>query len=300
MVAIFLQLIVDGLVMGLVYVLLASGFNLIIGISRILFVAYGEFYMLGAWIVWGLMVPMKLPFLVALCAATLAPAILGGIIYAVIFKFIQFKEQQFLTNIVAAMGLMLLMSQAALFVFGTESRGIPSVIRGMVNLGGIRISYEKVMLIGLTLAVLVGLHLLLQKTKIGRAMRAVSFNPDVAALLCPCRFCRRGDGAGICHISEDGGCHPLDYSSRDVRGSGQHARRNAVRADTGPNPELWPILYWERCGADSVLFGHRDHFVFQARRTVWTGRGDPSLKMKLILLCSSRNSRKMLEYRRME
>lgn len=182
MVAIFLQLIVDGLVMGLVYVLLASGFNLIIGISRILFVAYGEFYMLGAWIVWGLMVPMKLPFLVALCAATLAPAILGGIIYAVIFKFIQFKEQQFLTNIVAAMGLMLLMSQAALFVFGTESRGIPSVIRGMVNLGGIRISYEKVMLIGLTLAVLVGLHLLLQKTKIGRAMRAVSFNPDVAAL----------------------------------------------------------------------------------------------------------------------
>ena len=182
MVAIFLQLIVDGLVMGLVYVLLASGFNLIIGISRILFVAYGEFYMLGAWIVWGLMVPMKLPFLVALCAATLAPAILGGIIYAVIFKFIQFKEQQFLTNIVAAMGLMLLMSQAALFVFGTESRGIPSVIRGMVNLGGIRISYEKVMLIGLNLAVLFGLHLLLHKKKIGRAMRAVSFNPDVAAL----------------------------------------------------------------------------------------------------------------------
>ncbi|MBW1802258.1 MAG: branched-chain amino acid ABC transporter permease [Deltaproteobacteria bacterium] len=182
MLSIFVQLIVDGLAMGLVYVLLASGFNLIIGISRILFVAYGEFYMLGAWIVWGLMVPMKLPFLVALCAATLAPAILGGLVYVVIFRFIQFKEQQFLTNIVAAMGLMLLLSQSALFVFGTESRGIPSVIRGMVDLGGIRMSYEKVALIVLTLAVLIGLHLLLQKTKIGRAMRAVSCNADVAAL----------------------------------------------------------------------------------------------------------------------
>lgn len=179
---VFVQLIVDGLAMGLVYVLLASGFNLIIGISRILFIAYGEFYMLGAWIIWGLMIPLKVPFFPALIVATFAPAILGAIAYQVIFRFIQFKEQQFLTNIVAAMGLMLLMSQATLFIVGTESRGVPSVIRGMVDVGGVRISYEKVMLIGLTLAVLIGLHLLLQKTKIGRAMRAVSFNPDVAAL----------------------------------------------------------------------------------------------------------------------
>ena len=179
---VFMQLIVDGLAMGLVYVLLASGFNLIIGISRILFIAYGEFYMLGAWIIWGLMIPLEVPFFFALIAATLAPAILGAIIYQVIFRFIQFKEQQFLTNIVAAIGLMMLMSQATLFIVGTEARGIPSVIRGMVDVGGVRISYEKVVLIGLTLAVLIGLHLLLQKTKIGRAMRAVSFNPDVAAL----------------------------------------------------------------------------------------------------------------------
>lgn len=179
---VLIQLVVDGLAMGMVYVLLASGFNLIIGISRILFIAYAEFYMLGAYILWGLMVPLKFPFPVALCAATLAPAILGGIIYLVIFRYIQYKEQQFLTNIVAAIGLMMLMSQAALLVFGTESRGMPSVFRGMVNVGGIRISVEKVVLIGLTLAVLIGLHFLLQKTRIGRAMRAVSFRADVAAL----------------------------------------------------------------------------------------------------------------------
>ena len=64
--SIFIQLIVDGLTMGLVYVLLASGFNLIIGISGIMFIAYGEFYMLGAWIIWGLMVPLKVPFFPAL------------------------------------------------------------------------------------------------------------------------------------------------------------------------------------------------------------------------------------------
>jgi branched-chain amino acid transport system permease protein len=180
--SVFIQLIVDGLTMGLVYVLLASGFNLIIGISRILFIAYGEFYMLGAWIIWGLMIPLKVPFFLALIIATVAPAVLGAIVYQVIFRYIQFKQQQFLTNIVAALGLTLLMAQATLFIVGTESRGIPSVIRGIVDVGGVRVSYEKVVLIGLTLAVLIGLHLLLQKTKIGRAMRAVSFNPDVAAL----------------------------------------------------------------------------------------------------------------------
>ena len=180
--SVFAQLIIDGLAMGLVYVLLASGFNLVMGVSRILFIAYGEFYMLGAWIIWGLMIPLKVPFFLALIAATIAPAILGAIVYRVIFRYIQFQEQQFMTNIVAAMGLMMLMSQATLFVVGTEARGIPSVIRGIIDVGGVRISYEKVMLIVLTLAVLVGLHLLLQKTKIGRAMRAVSFNPDVAAL----------------------------------------------------------------------------------------------------------------------
>jgi branched-chain amino acid transport system permease protein len=180
--SVIMQLIIDGLAMGLVYVLLASGFNLVMGISGILFIAYGEFYMLGAWIIWGLMIPLKVPFFLALIVATIAPAVLGAIVYRVIFRYIQFQEQQFMTNIVAALGLMMLMSQATLFVVGTESRGIPSVIRGIIDVGGVRISCEKVMLIVLTLAVLVGLHLLLQKTRMGRAMRAVSFNPDVAAL----------------------------------------------------------------------------------------------------------------------
>ena len=180
--SIFIQLIVDGLTMGLVYVLLASGFNLIIGISGIMFIAYGEFYMLGAWIIWGLMVPLNVPFFPALLTASIAPAILGAVVYRFIFRYIQFTEMQFLTSIVAAMGLMLLMSQTTLFIVGTESRGIPSVFQGIIDVGGVRISYEKVVLIGLTLAVLIGLHLLLQKTKIGRAMRAVSFDPDVAAL----------------------------------------------------------------------------------------------------------------------
>lgn len=175
----FVQLVVNGLAMGVVYVLLASGFNLIISTPKILFIAYGEFYMLGAYILWGLVNELEFPFLVALCLAILATAILGGIVYRLIFQRI---AGHFMPIIVAAIGLMMLMSQAIMIGFGTESKSMASVFTGMINIGGIRISIERAVLIMLTLAVLVGLHLFLQKTKFGRAMRAVSFNADVAAL----------------------------------------------------------------------------------------------------------------------
>ena len=173
------QLVVNGLAMGMIYVLLASGFNLILSTPKILFIAYGEFYMLGAYILWGLTQELELPFFVALCLATLATGILGGITYRLIFQRI---EGHFLAMIVAAIGLMMLMAQGTMLVFGTEARGMPSLFTGMIIVGGIRISVERAVLIVIALAVLVGLHLLLQRTNIGRAMRAVSFNAGVAAL----------------------------------------------------------------------------------------------------------------------
>jgi len=176
------QLVVDGLGMGLVYVLLASGMNLIIAISGILLIAYGQFYMLGAYILWGLMVLLKVPYFISLCVATIVPAILGGIIYRLIFQRIQSMGRQFLNGIVAAIGLMLLIAQAALLAFGTSSRGVGSVFTGMLKVGGVHVTFEKVVLIMLAIVVLLGLHFILQKTNVGRAMRAVSFNPDVAAL----------------------------------------------------------------------------------------------------------------------
>ena len=181
-IATLVQLVVDGLAMGLVYVLLASGINLIIDISGILFIAYGQFYMIGAYTLFALVVLLRVPFFIALCVATIMPAILGGILYRLIFHRIRLMDRQFLSGIVAAVGLMLLIGQAALLAFGTSSRGVGTVFKGMLRLGGVSLSFEKVVLILLGVLVLLGLHVILQKTNVGRAMRAVSFNPETAAL----------------------------------------------------------------------------------------------------------------------
>ena len=76
----------------------------------------------------------------------------------------------------------MLIGQAALLAFGTSSRGIGSVFADVLDLAGVRIPVEKIVLIVLALAVLVALHLLLKRTNVGRAMRAVSFSAEVAAL----------------------------------------------------------------------------------------------------------------------
>jgi branched-chain amino acid transport system permease protein len=178
----FVQLIINGLGMGLIYVLLAVGFNLILSIPRIFFIAYGEFYLLGAYVIWGMLVKWKQPFFFSLILAVLVTAMLGAITYRLIFQRIQYTQRRFLANAAAAIGLMMVLKQAALLVFGTESRGLPSVFPGMINFAGVSISIEKAVLILSALAVALGLYFILQKTNIGRAMRAVSFRADVASL----------------------------------------------------------------------------------------------------------------------
>ena len=182
MATVLLQLFVDGLGMGLIYSLLALGLVLIMSIPKIFFIAYGEFYKLGAFVLWGAIILLKLPFFASLCLAILATTVLGMICYRIVFQQMQYAEDTFLSFLVASIGLMMMIGQAMLLVFGTERRGVPQVFHGVVNVGVVRISVEKLVLIGLALIVTLGLYVLLQKTNLGRAMRAVSFRADIAIL----------------------------------------------------------------------------------------------------------------------
>jgi branched-chain amino acid transport system permease protein len=176
------QLLIDGISIGIVYVLMAAGFNLIMSVEKILFLPFAQFYMLGAYFTWYMMVPLKLNFAVAVVVATVGTGILGAIAYVLTFRWVQYKEGQFLTNLLIGVGWMLIITQVALNLFGTEARGIPTVFKGTLRFAGLNISVEKTVAIGVGIAVLVALQLMLQKTRLGRAMRAVSFNSDVAAL----------------------------------------------------------------------------------------------------------------------
>ena len=168
--------------MGLVYVILAAGLVFIMSVSGIFFIAYGQFYMIGAYVVWAGAVLLKLPFFVALSMAVLTTAILGLLSYRLIFRYVQYVERQFLLVIVAAIGLMMLLQQAGLLIFGTIPRGVPPVFRGIINVAGVSIPIDKLVLIALALAVTLALFWVYERTNIGRAVRAVAFLPDAASL----------------------------------------------------------------------------------------------------------------------
>jgi branched-chain amino acid transport system permease protein len=175
------QLIIDGIVTGLVYVILAVGLVLILSVSRIFFIAYGQFYMLGAYIVWGSLTFLKFPYFLGLLMAVVATTLLGLLCYQFIFRYIQYRGS-FLANIVAAIGLMMIMGQAGLLIFGTIGRSVPSIFPGILSIGNISIPVEKLVLVILTLFIAVAAFFVYEKLKIGRAMRAVSLNPEAATL----------------------------------------------------------------------------------------------------------------------
>lgn len=168
--------------MGLVYVILAAGLVLILSVSKIFFVAYGQFYMIGAYVMWAALVLLKLPFIIALLLAVGATTILGLLSYRLIFQGLQHIERQFLAMIVAAMGLMMILGQAGLMAFGTVVRGVPTVFSGVVRVGGTSIALDKLLLIAFGLIITAVLFIIYEKTRIGRAMRAVAFMPDAASL----------------------------------------------------------------------------------------------------------------------
>ncbi len=169
--------------MGLIYVILAAGLVLILSVSRIFFIAYGQFFMIGAYVVWAGSILLKLPFPVSLCLSVLTTTILALICYRLIFHYIQYLERQFLAMIVAAIGLMMVLGQAGLVLFGTSPRGVGTIFPGMVHFAGINVSVEKLVLMALALVITLALFFVYEKTNIGRAMQSVSFNPEAASLM---------------------------------------------------------------------------------------------------------------------
>ena len=180
--SLFGQLVFDGLTIGLVFVILAAGLVFILSITEILFIAYGQYYMIGAYAVWYAVHLLNLPYALSLVVGVVASAFLGIVSYILIFRRLRNMEGRFLMNLTAALGLSLILSQSGILVFGTYPRSIPRVFMGEIVFADITFSYDKLALIGMGIAVTIFMFWLYEKTKIGRAMRAVSYQPEVASL----------------------------------------------------------------------------------------------------------------------
>jgi branched-chain amino acid transport system permease protein len=176
-----LQTILFCLVLGAYYTLIASGFTLVFGISRIFNFAHGELYMFGGFFLYYLCGVWGVNYFVALAVCGLAIG-LGGVVLEKLFY--RPVRTHINATFMVSVGLLLILSNLALVVFGPLIKKVPSPFAGAIRLSGdVTLSWERVAVIVGCAIVMVALHVFVNHTWQGIALRAVAQDPDTASLM---------------------------------------------------------------------------------------------------------------------
>jgi branched-chain amino acid transport system permease protein len=171
--------LLDGVVSGLMLALVALGLSLAFGVMRIVNVAHGEFYMLGA-VACLLTVKGGLGFWVGLLAA---PLLVGALAFVVDISVLRRLEYGLASTIIATFGILLVLQQAALAVIGPAPSSIEPPLNLLLSFWGFSYSGYKLLVASASLGAAIAVWLLIRSSKLGLKMRAVQQNRELAEAL---------------------------------------------------------------------------------------------------------------------
>jgi branched-chain amino acid transport system permease protein len=185
----FFQQIINGLVLGSMYALVALGYTMVYGIINLINFAHGEVLMFGALVSWtvitslaGAGLPGWLVLLLALLVAVVACMTLNFVIEKLAYR--PLRNAPRLAPLITAMGMSLLLQTLAMIIWKPNPKPFPTLLPSEpINLGGPVITVTQCLILGLTATLLAALMYLVNRTKLGRAMRATAENPRVASLM---------------------------------------------------------------------------------------------------------------------
>lgn len=169
---------IDGLVQSCIYMTMAFGMVLVFSILGILNWAHGQFYMFGAIVVYYTVTAGGIPFPISILISGLLMAGLGISVKKLVID--RVKGDLYVG--VVTISLIFFFEGAASILFGMQDRGLSMLLPGVMNLGSFSISYQKVAVLIFTLVVMVAMYIVLNRTKVGRAIRATAQQPDAASL----------------------------------------------------------------------------------------------------------------------
>ena len=177
------QIVTSGLAMGAIYALIALGYAFVWNTMAIVNFAAGEFVTFAAYIfVATFVTALGFPFLLALACAALAMALLGALFSRVVFARLQ--KQRPLVAIIATVGFGLFLKEMAHIIYGPEPLMYPGPLGSkMITLLGVKIGLQQLLILAVVLVLMVLQHWVLQRSMIGKVMRAVAVDRDTAALM---------------------------------------------------------------------------------------------------------------------
>jgi branched-chain amino acid transport system permease protein len=179
---VFLQQVVNGVTIGVVYALIAVGLTLVFGILGVINFAHGEFYMLGAFLTYSLTIGLGLDYFVALALTIVGSTAAGWLAERLTVR--PLKGRHMFTVVLSTLGLSIFLQNGALLVWGPDPREIELAWGGRpVVLGGVVITFLRLAVLAVGAALIIALTWFIRRTRWGMAMRAVAGNRDAAALM---------------------------------------------------------------------------------------------------------------------
>ena len=178
----FIQALISGLTLGSIYALMALGYTIVYGIAKMLNFAHGDIIMVGAYAVIVSVNQAKLPGPVGILVSILVCVLLGVTIEFLAYR--PLRKAPPLAVLITAIGVSYLLQNLALLIFGSEQKGFPALFDlPNFRVGSVVLEGKMLMTLIVTAIIMIALTLFISKTRIGKAMRAVSEDKEAATLM---------------------------------------------------------------------------------------------------------------------
>lgn len=182
-VTLFFQQLLNALALGGVYSLVALGLTLVYGVMKIPNFAHGALYMLGAYVSYAVLSKLGLPYFLALGLSAVVLALLAALLERVVFY--PLRHASHVHTMIAAIGVLFFIEAVIRlpFVFGSDFLQLPSPLTGILNLGGVTITAQRLLIIGASVVIMAALYFFLKRTLVGTTIEAMAQNREGARLM---------------------------------------------------------------------------------------------------------------------
>ena len=178
----FIQTLISGLSLGSIYALIALGYTMVYGIAKMLNFAHGDIIMIGAYAGIVAVAQLGLPPVLAVVLSVLVCVLLGVLIEHLAYK--PLREAPSLSVLITAIGVSYLLQNLALLIFGSQQKAYPTILTlPTLQLGPVSIEGVTILTLVTTAVIMLALTFFVNKTKLGKAMRAVSEDKAAASLM---------------------------------------------------------------------------------------------------------------------
>lgn len=180
----FLTQLLNGLALGSIFALIALGYSMVYGIVQLINFAHGDIIMVGGYMIFLAMITMKMPLWFAILFSIVFCALAGVAIERIAYHRLLVQNAARISLLITALGVEIFLQNLFMLMFGSDPKAMPNMFPNTNwNLGGLSLEYGTVLNIVVSVVMMAGLQLLVNKTKIGKAMQATSEDPGAAKLM---------------------------------------------------------------------------------------------------------------------